>query len=216
MLTLEGKVKTYSFYAGKSNGWREKGERYHLREHVPGWRELRWREPRMAARAPYPGYPSRSPGKRSATGVFSGTVGPPVVGTPDSGASALSGLPVSRSPGKRSATGGISGCGGPPVVGARMAARAPYPGYPSHVAPVSAARPGIFSGAVGIPRWREPPDSGASALSGLPVSCRTGKRSATGDIFGCGGPPGGGNSGWWAPGWRRERLIRATRLMSPR
>jgi hypothetical protein len=95
----------------------------------------RWREPRMAAPAPYPGYPPRSPGKRSATGGY---------------------FRAAVAPG-----------GGP-----RMAAPAPYPGYHIRVAPVSAAPPGIFSGAVG---------------------------------------PGGGN-----PGWRRERLIRATRLMSPR
>ncbi|QDI10556.1 hypothetical protein electrica_04525 [Klebsiella electrica] len=210
-------MKTYPFYAGKSNGWREKGERYHLREHVPGWWEPRWREPRMAGTpdggaSALSGLPvSCSPGKRSATGGISGCGGPPRWREPpDGGASALSGLPVSRSPGKRSATGGIfSGAVGRPGGGnPRMAARAPYPGYPSHVAPVSAARPGGIFGCGGPPGGGNPRMAARAPYPGYYPHVAPVSAARPGGIFGCGGPPGGGS-----PGWRRERLIRATSLM---
>jgi hypothetical protein len=131
----------------------------------------RWRRQRLIRATSHVAPVSAAPpgNINAARGNISTATESPGGGTPDGGASALSGLP-------------------------------------SHVAPVSAAPPGDISG----PRW--PPGGGlpdgGGALSGLPHPRSPGKRSATGDIFGCGGPPVAGT-----PGWRRERLIRATRLM---
>ncbi|EPU1046959.1 TPA: hypothetical protein ACX3MK_002264 [Raoultella ornithinolytica] len=71
-------MKTYPFYAEKSNGWRGKGEQYHLGEQVPGRRGKplaratvrRWSASPVSV-APAGGYGTALvciPGKRRASG----------------------------------------------------------------------------------------------------------------------------------------------------
>ncbi|HFR4131369.1 hypothetical protein [Raoultella ornithinolytica] len=75
-------MKTYPFYAEKSNGWRGKGEQYHLGEQVPGRRGKllaratvrRWSVAPVSV-APAGGYGTAlvsNSGKRRASGRFPG------------------------------------------------------------------------------------------------------------------------------------------------